>query len=160
MSTWVINASPLILLGKIDRLGLLPILNPSIHIPNAVSKEILAGPDSDPAKKWLSEMGKQHVVPDVPTPAAILAWDLGAGESAVISIALLSSDSVCVLDDLAARSCAMVYGLKITGTLGLLLKAKRRSLIPNISDEIEKLLSAGSMLSPSIISEATKLARE
>jgi hypothetical protein len=41
---WIVNASPLILLGKINRLELLAALPPSFSIPHAVSLEILAGP--------------------------------------------------------------------------------------------------------------------
>jgi hypothetical protein len=48
VSTWIVDASPLILLGKIHRLDLLVKLCPSFVIPTAVSLEILAGPDSDP----------------------------------------------------------------------------------------------------------------
>jgi predicted nucleic acid-binding protein len=160
VSTWIINSSPLILLGKIGRLELLPSLGASIKIPQAVSKEILGGPHSDPAKGWLEQQGKSFVIPDVPIPIDILAWDLGPGESSVISIAQLCSTSVCVLDDRAARNCAQVYGLKITGTLGILLKAKALGFIPRLIPEIENLLRVGSALSPRVIQEAIALAGE
>lgn len=160
MSTWIINASPLILLGKIGRLELLPSLGASIKIPQAVSMEVLGGPHSDPAKGWLEQQGKALVIPDIATPIDILAWDLGPGESSVISIAQLCSASVCVLDDRAARNCAQVYGLKITGTLGILLKAKTLGFIPRLTPEIENLLRVGSLLSPKVIREALYLAGE
>lgn len=44
MKPWIVNASPLILLGKINRLELLAALPPSFSIPHAVSLEILSGP--------------------------------------------------------------------------------------------------------------------
>ena len=50
MSTWVINTSPLILLGKIDRLALLEPLQPNFVIPISVKAEILAGPAGDAAR--------------------------------------------------------------------------------------------------------------
>lgn len=161
MSTWIFNASPLILLGKIGRLDLLPALGISLQIPQSVSKEILDGPDSDPAKVWLQQLAKALVVPDVSSiPIDILAWDLGLGESAVISLALLTEDPVCVLDDRAARNCAQVYRLTITGTLGILLKAKAHGCIPKVTPELEKLLRVGSQLSPSVIEETISLAGE
>jgi len=53
VNTWIVNASPLILLGKINRLDLLEQLCRSLVIPYPVSLEILAGPDLDPAKIWI-----------------------------------------------------------------------------------------------------------
>jgi predicted nucleic acid-binding protein len=50
MNTWVINASPLILLGKIDRLALLEQLQPYFVIPDSVKAEIVAGPEGDAAR--------------------------------------------------------------------------------------------------------------
>ena len=43
-SRWVVNASPLILLGKIGQIGLLSALAGRIAVPQAVAEEIGAGP--------------------------------------------------------------------------------------------------------------------
>ena len=161
MTTWVVNASPLILLGKINRLELLAALAPSFVIPAAVRSEILAGPDLDPARTWVkSTAGSAHVVPEMPIPAEILAWDLGAGETGVLAFAASRVRSVCVLDDLAARNCAAVFQIPVTGTLGILLKAKVSGFIPRLKPEIELLLTVGSLLSPALIQQALTLAGE
>jgi predicted nucleic acid-binding protein len=157
---WIVNASPLILLGKINLLELLSALPPSFSIPHAVSLEILAGPDTDPAKIWLQTHGSAFVIPDSHISPEILSWDLGAGETAVISLALALNDSICVLDDLAARNCAEVFQVPVIGTLGILLKAKIAGLIPALKPEVDRLVTAGSMLSTQIIHEALHLARE
>jgi predicted nucleic acid-binding protein len=161
VTTWIVNASPLILLGKINRLDLLAALAPSLVIPAAVRSEILAGPDLDSAKAWIkSAYGSAHVMPEVPLPTEILAWDLGAGETAVLALASTRTSSVCVLDDLAARNCAAVFQIPVIGTLGILLKAKVGGLIPRLKPEIELLLTVGSLLSPSLIQQALTLAGE
>lgn len=160
MKTWVVNASPLILLGKIGRLDLLEKLAPTFIIPAAVSLELLAGPDHDPAKTWIKGLGIGHVVPDVSAPPQILAWDLGAGETAVLAIALSRTDCICVLDDRAARTCAEVFQLPVIGTLGILLKAKDGGLIPLLRPVIDELVAVGSQLSPSVIQRALSLAGE
>ena len=161
MTTWIVNASPLILLGKINRLQLLAALAPALAIPAAVRSEILAGPDPDPAKVWIkSAYGSALVMPEVPIPAEILAWDLGAGETAVLALSSSRASSVCVLDDLAARNCAAVFQIPVIGTLGILLKAKVNGLIPRLKPEIEILLTVGSLLSPSLIQQALTLADE
>jgi predicted nucleic acid-binding protein len=161
MRDWIINASPLILLGKINRLDLLSQLSSSLLIPRSVSLEILAGPDGDPAKSWLElPSAAQCIAEDAPVSLEVLAWDLGAGETAVISMAMQSGNSVCVLDDLAARNCAKVFDIPVIGTLGILLKAKIAGLIPTLRPEIDNLVACGSMLSPRIIAEALELANE
>jgi len=157
---WIINASPLILLGKINRLELLGALPPSLSIPRAVSLEILAGPDSDPAKIWTQNQGIPSIVPDSDIPPEIQAWDLGAGETAVISLGVLRRNSICILDDLAARNCAEVFQIPVIGTLGILLKAKSAGLIPELKPEMDRLVAVGSMLSGRIIQEALCLAGE
>ena len=55
---WVVNASPLIVLGKLSRLSMLGDLAESIVIPEAVVQEIGQGPENDPAKLWLSGDGR------------------------------------------------------------------------------------------------------
>jgi len=161
VTTWVFNASPLILLGKINRLDLIEKLCPSFLIPTAVSLEILAGPDYDAAKIWIQNPAiSARVVPDQPIPTEINAWDLGAGETAVISFASSLASSVCILDDLAARNCAEVFQLPTIGTLGILLKAKAAGFVPQIQPEIELLMTAGSLLSPAVIQTTLNLAGE
>jgi predicted nucleic acid-binding protein len=104
--------------------------------------------------------GSAFVVPDPHIPPEILAWDLGAGETAVISRAMICDSPICVLDDLAARNCAAVFQVPVIGTLGILLKAKVAGLIPSLRPEIDELVTAGSMLSQQIIKEALELAGE
>lgn len=161
MTTWIVNASPLILLGKINRLNFLEKLCPSFAIPAAVLLEISAGPERDPARQWIQTASiSARVVPNQPIPFEINAWDLGAGETAVISLAVSLTAAICVLDDLAARNCAEVFQLPVIGTLGILLKAKVAGIIPRLQPEIDQLLAVGSMLSPSVIQRALTLAGE
>jgi predicted nucleic acid-binding protein len=76
-----------------------------------------------------------------------MAWDLGAGESAVISLTNATSDAVAVLDDLAARRCAQAMGLRMIGTLGLILMAKQRGLIESATHALEAVTAAGLFIS-------------
>jgi hypothetical protein len=83
MSVWVVNASPLILLGKVARLELLACLASGVEIPAEVAAEIRAGPVNDPARLWLASGGRDFVVESVPFDLRVVAWDLGSGETAV-----------------------------------------------------------------------------
>jgi predicted nucleic acid-binding protein len=67
---------------------------------------------------------------------------------------------VVIVDDLAARRCAEALGLPLTGTLGLVLKAKRKGLLPAARPALGKLLAAGMYLSPRILDQALALVGE
>jgi predicted nucleic acid-binding protein len=139
---WVVNASPLILLARIGREDLLRILPEQVAIPQAVVGEINAGPLDDPARRVLAEGNFQIV--DTPAPSAeILAWDLGAGETAVLSLAASEPGWTAILDDAAARRCARSFSIEIKGTLAVVILAKQRGLIPSAADVIRLLQNAG-----------------
>ena len=58
------------------------------------------------------------------------------------------SDAVAVLDDLAARRCAQAHGIEVIGTLGLVLLAKKRGLIPSVSEPLAAIVAAGLFIAP------------
>ncbi len=68
---------------------------------------------------------------------------LDEGEAAVIQLAVeLSIEKVCI-DEWRGRRAAVAAGLKVTGSLGLLGRAKRDGLIPSVRPWIEKLKAIG-----------------
>lgn len=76
---WVVNASPLICLGKLGHLDWLNQLATEVVIPSGVAREIETGPPEDAARRWLQTVGAPHVRAVDPIDAEIAAWDLGAG---------------------------------------------------------------------------------
>lgn len=87
-STWVVNASPLIVLSKIGQADLLAQLCEHLLVPEAVYSEVtVAAPDA--ASDWMTEalaasrLSRCNVTPD----PIVLAWDLGSGETEVLSLA-------------------------------------------------------------------------
>ena len=146
--TLVFNASPLIVLAKAGLLDRLLPLGDGVWVPEAVASEVAAARDlGDPASSWIA--GKPSLIhPTTPISPFLMAWDLGAGESAVISLTAASSNAVAVLDDLAARRCAQAMGLHIVGTLGLILMAKCAGIIPSASRALVAVVAAGLFISP------------
>jgi predicted nucleic acid-binding protein len=67
---------------------------------------------------------------------------------------------MAIVDDLAARRCAEVLGIYFTGTLGVVLRAKRIGVIPAARPVIDKLVAAGMYLSPKIMDRALALIGE
>lgn len=106
---FVVNASPLLLLAKIEALELL---------------EEIAG------------------------------WDLGAGESQVLRFAVANPGWEAVLDDLEARNCARSLGVPLTGTLGILLRAKQAGLVEAARPLVEALVRRGAYLDRDLVNTA------
>lgn len=77
-------------------------------IPEAVVAEIRAGPQRDTAQRWLTADGHAYIRQAQPVDTIIAGWDLGAGESAVLTWARQHPETEAVLDDRAARNCAKV----------------------------------------------------
>lgn len=149
---WVINASPIILLAKIEHLHLLAQLPDDWVVPQAVIAEIEAGPADDPARLLLPTLSWPTVAV-TPNPQ-ILAWDLGAGESAVLSHALTQPGWKAVLDDGAARRCAHTFSIPLIGTLGVILRARRAGLIPAAVPLLQLLLSHDFRMDDAVIRRA------
>ena len=92
-------------------------------------------------------MSPPYLCDTPPVSDFITAWGLGAGESSVLSFAENLPQATAVLDDLAARRCAMALGLSVTGTLGLLLEAKKRGHINAVSPALNAIVAAGLYIS-------------
>lgn len=157
---WVVNASPLIILGKISQIDLLVKLADSLVVPKAVAKEIEQGAQNDPAKKWLVQEGKEFIVETPPLSTVIANWDLGDGESHVLSWALAYSDYEAIVDDLAARKCAKTLSIPIRGTLGVVLLAKKIGLIPKVDPVLDAISAAGLRIDPNLLEAIRTMAGE
>lgn len=90
---WVVNSSPIIALGRVGQVELLARLPQQIIVPQAVKEELLNAPQGDPARAAM-ESGLFEIIETPPPPPEILAWDLGKGETAVLSYALSAPDWV------------------------------------------------------------------
>ncbi len=149
---WVLNASPLIVLARVGQEHLFHTLADEVVVPRAVAVEIEAGPADDPARQVIAG-GHLTIVEAVPVPE-ILAWDLGAGEAAVLSYALRKAGWTVIVDDAAARKCARSFGLRLKGTLAVVILAKQRGLIPSATDILRSLLNIGFRLDENVLREA------
>ena len=156
----VVNASPLIYLSRCDLLDLLRIEADQILVPAAVAGEIQRRGPSDPASRMIADASWLTVVPSPPVPESVQSWDLGPGESAVLSLALARPGTLAILDDLAARRCAEGHRVACRGTLGIVLAAKRRGRLPQARPTLMALRLAGMYLSDSVMNRALALVGE
>jgi predicted nucleic acid-binding protein len=138
---WVLNASPIICLAKSGYYQLLKQLPDEVVIPEAVQTEINAGPSNDPAREILAK-GNFKIMESLIVPS-VAAWDLGLGETAVLSYALSNAGWQAVIDDRAARKCARALEISVRGTLSIVLLAKKRGLIDSAAEVIRALQASG-----------------
>jgi predicted nucleic acid-binding protein len=139
---WVTNASPVITLAKAGYLELLTQLPSELLLPEAVALEILAGPADDPARQAIEHGWGQRLAP-VAIPAELIEWGLDAGETAALAIARERAPCTVVLDDAQARTCAKARGVPLLGTLGVVLRAKKRGLIQQAAEVLRALRAGG-----------------
>lgn len=155
----VVNSSPLICLFKSGLEELIPSLFADIVVPEQVLKEVTAGERTGFAGKVLS---RKWIKPQ-PWPVIdlnVAAWDLGAGESSVLSFALHNPAYSAVIDDRMARRCASSLHCKYIGTVGILVLAKRRGIISSLGGNIAKLRDSGLWLSESFVAEIMRRENE
>lgn len=76
---------------------------------------------------------------------------LHAGERAAISIAVALPGATVLLDEQAARKAARRLGLRVVGTLGVLVEAKRRGLLRELGPVIAAMQSQGRHLSTDLV---------
>ena len=160
MSEFISNTSPLLYLYRIDALDWLPTLCGEVWIPRAVTQELSEGRRRgydvpDPHRyEWLKIVNPRVV------PSEWLNLDLGAGELAVLALALERSECTVLLDDRQARRIAQTAGLDVWGTLRVLVEAKSQGLVERIVTRVNRLESTGMWMSDAIRRRVLALAGE
>jgi hypothetical protein len=145
------DSSSLIALEQIGRLGLLQSLFEELLITPAVAKEVSG---SVRLFSWL-------LVTEPPELASrVLQRTLGPGESETIALAVEMRPDFVILDDKAARRVATGLGLPVIGTVGILLKAREKGLIPALRPLLDRLREASFHISPSLLRAALLAAGE
>ncbi|MFO1429002.1 MAG: DUF3368 domain-containing protein [Candidatus Competibacteraceae bacterium] len=157
----VCNAGPLIALSLVGKLDLLHHLYDRVLVPEAVVREIVesgvgrAGATEIKAASWL-----EHVQLDFP-PELLLAKELGAGEAAIITVAYRLSANLVLIDERRARRIAeQAYGLRVKGSAGILVAAKRANLIPAVRPLLETMAGQGYFLSRRLMERVCQEAGE
>lgn len=147
----VVNASPLISLFKSGQAQLLPALFATIHVPDAVWREVTSESHEDEAARGLVDAPWAHRLAPLPLDPLVLAWDAGPGETEVLTYARANPDIRAIVDDDYARRCARSLGVRTLGTCGVLVLAKRRGVIAAVAPGLRALTDVGLWISPSLI---------
>lgn len=134
----IADASCLIVLDNIQELSLLEKLFGKVLITEEVKKEF--GLD---LPEWL----KVREVKNQSKKDA-LNLILDKGEASSIALCLETAESILIIDEKKGRRIAQDLGVKIIGTLGVILKAKENGLLNSVEDFLGKLENADFRISP------------
>jgi predicted nucleic acid-binding protein len=136
----IADASPLIILQNIGRLALLQNLFDEILITPEIKTECgLDLPD------WIKVAEVQDK-----TKQRLLNLTLDKGEASAIALCLENAESLLIIDEKKGRRIAQELGLKIVGTLGVILKAKEKGLINSTENILESLENANFYISANL----------
>ena len=158
-SVVVSDTSPIQYLHQAGQLALLPVLFGQIMVPPAVVAEVAEGVRQGldlPNLGALTWIVQRHPdsVPNFPGSS-----DLDAGEREAIALALQLHCRI-LIDERAGREVARSLGIARTGTLGVLISAKKSGLIPSVAPLIDRIVQRGYRLNEAIRIEALRLAGE
>jgi len=114
----------LILIGHID---ILPVLFERVILPSSVRDELADEDAPATVRQWIGSPPAWLEVHQVNSPDAVP--NLGAGETATITLALELHADLLLMDERRGVRAARRKGLEVTGTLGVLSQAGRRGMI-------------------------------
>lgn len=144
----IVDAGPLIALAKADALEVAGELPLEFICPQSVRDELDAGLAKGHAEvnpTWLK------VLPVAGNITPIGRKSLGRGEAAVIRLALERAIPLVCIDDWWGRRAATAVGLRVTGTLGLLVRAKALGIVPAVRPFTDRLTSSGTWFDPELV---------
>jgi predicted nucleic acid-binding protein len=155
----VADAGPLIALARLGYLDLLPSLYTEIVLPPTVYREVTADPDLTGADtlahaSWL----RIEPVHDRITVQRLQFW-LDEGESEAITLAR-ALQLTLLMDERRGRTIATTLGVRVTGTVGILIAAKQHGQVDLITPLLDRLRTAGVHVSQRLYDEARRMAGE
>ena len=157
----VVNTGPLIALDACGGLDLLPQLHEPVVVPAAVVDELGAGQDDRPGYALgRAPPGWLRVDEPALPPPPLLAEYLDGGEAAVITLALDKRIPLVALDERRGRVVARTLGLAVTGSLGVLLRAKETGLLDAVRPRLDAMREHGIWLAEPLLERVLREAGE
>lgn len=165
----IINASPLIILGKLNKINILIKIYKNLEITNKVYEEVvLKGIEQNASDAFIA---KQHIgnkeikVFDLDKKFLDIAgkiqliYNIDIGEAETIALALQLTQKEIIIDETAAREAARSFDIKPIGSLGILLIAYQKNLISKeeINDLIARMQDSKYRFSPKVLIEFWEL---
>lgn len=153
----VINTGPLLaLIAGYGDLSLLEKIYKRVLVPFEVCREIEAG---GTRAFGLKEFVQSDFMEKQAAPLEIVQFlknSLDLGEASVIQLALNQNIRTVCIDEAVGRRIARLNGLYLTGSIGVLLRAKRKGIDFSMTEAIDRMQSNGIYLSKKVIDFALR----
>ncbi|SDL68679.1 DUF3368 domain-containing protein [Halarsenatibacter silvermanii] len=157
----VADSTVIIFLSNIGHLWLIKELYEEIYIPEAVLKEIRVKGESSKAFRnmdkadYIKKFNSENI-----KASDFLSSSIHKGEAEVIALAKQIEATRVIIDDYAARKHARYLDLNVTGTLGVLLRAKNEGLIDSVKPLVDKMIEEGFHVDDKLYNFVLKKANE
>jgi predicted nucleic acid-binding protein len=156
----VVNSTPIIALALVGQLDLLRLLYGEVVIPEAVRAEVLHGARRRIGAAELQRADWIRTVPLRDARRADLLSDLDRGEAEVLALAQELEAALVVIDERLGRRHARRLGLPLTGSLGILLRAKAAGHLTAVRPAVQGIRAGGIRLSDALVQRVLDLASE
>ncbi|MDD2556335.1 MAG: DUF3368 domain-containing protein [Syntrophaceticus sp.] len=157
------DTTPILSLIKIDRLKILEELYKKIIIPKAVYDELIINidyQDEIDIIKRCTFIQIENVEENLSVVLLQRELKLDRGESEAIVLAKNINADLIIIDERKARRIAKDVGLKVTGTLGILVEAKQQGLIKELKSLLDELMDNNIRISRKLYMEILNLVEE
>ena len=138
----IADAAPIIFLAKINQLSLIhELFNAEILVPSVVQSEIIGTEVPPDEERLLTGFLSKCKVVDL-KKTDIFAKSLSFADNCVLTLAHKKRADIILSDDRLLRRMAVIEGFRVIGTLGILLRASKESLLPaeNAADMLDRLV--------------------
>ena len=123
------DTSCLILLNKIGELDLLKAVSKRVFVTPEIQQEY-----REKLPPWITiKTPKNKSYQD------LLETVLDKGEASAICLAKEIPYSILIIDDLKGRELAQNLGLRLSGTFGIIIQAKKIGVIPSVKPVLKKI---------------------
>lgn len=161
MRSVIANSTPLIAFAKINGLDILKDVYSQIVIPKAVYEEVaISGKGREGSAeitkaKWIKVKDAREE-----KLKKLLQMEVGGGEAEVIALAYEVNADLVIIDENIGRRIAKMFGLKVTGTIGTIIEAKKRGLLNNVQEKLDALINVDFWIGEDLYEEALRLSGE
>jgi predicted nucleic acid-binding protein len=153
------DTTPIIALALARQLNLLYALYEQVWIPPAVAAELRAGGVRAGAAELATASYIRTVALNDPRRADLLS-DLDRGEAEVIALAQERHADLVIIDERLGRRHARRLGLRVTGVLGVLIKARQVGHLDAVRPYVDQMQQGGIHLGTALVQRVLELAGE
>ena len=136
----VSNTTPISNFLHLGQMEVLKRIFKELHVPMSVHSEIEAYFSGD--YQWQKSLDEDFIIrTEVQTSPKIkeLLIHLHMGEAEALCLCIENNAKLCLVDDRDARIIARLNNIPVSGTLGVLMKAKKMGIIESVKELMDRL---------------------